>query len=266
MTADLTAWQQERIGGLRETPVAPPRFPSVTLLAYHFWDEARQDAQFERVEGAVLESWRHCGRLRTCLVLNRVTRHIERFAERHSPWVTLRESPCLVPGDVPSMSVDCNANLHRYFDTEHVLVIQNDGFPLRPGLEAFLGTCDYVGAPFVRRTTGNRLLGLWPRFAVGNGGFSLRTRRICEQAAYYWGRRYCRLLRHDSRFAREDAYYCFVLPLLERAYRRSMRFAPWEEAARFSYDSLYGGDVAALPFGFHGQGAFRTFVERGLLT
>ena len=264
VTADLMTWQLERLEGLRTMRFALSKLREVTVVVYHFWDETRMDPQFDFVESAIYETWRQCGMLKTCVVVNRTTPRIEAFAATYGSWVSLRVNPALVPGDLPSMSIDCNANLARYFDTEYVLVIQNDGFPLRPGLEAFLGTCDYVGAPFVRKTLGNRLLGLWPRFAVGNGGFSLRTKAICERAAYYWANRYHRMPR-DSRFAREDAFYCFVLPFLEPGFRKAVRFAKWEEAARFSYDSLYGEGVGALPFGFHGKGAFRYLVENKLL-
>jgi hypothetical protein len=263
MTTDLLAWQRGRLEALRACRYEAPRCTGVTALVYHFWDEALFDRQFELVESAIYETWRCCGRLRTCVVANRVTPALEAFASRHGGAVEVKLCPALVPGQVESMSVDCNANLHRYFDTEHVLVIQNDGFPLREGLDAFVGRYDYVGAPFVRKTRLNRLLGLWPRFAVGNGGFSLRSKRICEAAAYYWNRRYYRLPA-THRFVREDAFYCFLLPFLEPAYRREMRFAPWEAACRFSYDSLYGEGVSELPFGFHGKGAFAYLASAGL--
>lgn len=255
-TTDLATWQLARLEERRARDYAPTCFPQVTALAYHFWDDARFDRQFDFVESAIYETWRRCGKLKTCLVVNKTTPRIEAFAERHGNEVEVRVNSALVPGNLVSMSLDCNAQLHRYFDTEYVLIIQNDGFPLREGLGAFLGICDYVGAPFVRKTVCNRLFGLWPRFAVGNGGFSLRTKNICEQASYYWKKRYHRLPQ-DSRFVQEDVYYCFVLPLLEPAFRKQMRFAPVDVAERFSYDRLYGEGVAALPFGFHGNGAFR---------
>ena len=262
-TTDLVTWQLARLEERRATDYAPTLFGQVTALVYHFWDDAQLDVQFDFVESAIYETWRHCGKLRTCLVVNKTTPRIEAFAARHGDAVTIRVNTMLVPGDLPSMSIDCNVNLHRYFDTDYVLVIQNDGFPLRQGLGAFLGTCDYVGAPFVRKTLSNRLLGLWPRFAVGNGGFSLRTKNICERASYYWTKRY-HCLPHESRFVREDAFYCFVLPFLERSYRKAVRFASWEVASQFSYDRLYGESVSSLPFGFHGKGAFTYLADVGL--
>lgn len=264
VTTDLSAWQSGRLEALRTHRFGPPQCPDVTALVYHFWDEGQFDRQLPFLESAVYETWRWCGKLKTCVVANRVTPALEAFAARHGETIALRLSPVLVPGLVHSMSVDCNANLFRYFDTGSVLVIQNDGFPLRNGLAAFAGKYDYIGAPFVRKTKLNRLLGLWPRFAVGNGGFSLRSKRICEAASYYWNRRY-HWMPESHRFVREDAFYCFWLPFIEPAYRKLMRFAPWDEASRFSYDSLYGEGVSELPFGFHGKGAFAYLAGAGLL-
>lgn len=262
-TTDLLEWQRARLEALRASRFDAPRCDGVTALVYHFWDADVFDRQFDSVESAIYETWRCCGTLKTCLVVNRVTPHLEAFAGKHGAAVSVQVNPALVPGQVQSMSVDCNANLHRYFDTESVLVIQNDGFPLRHGLEDFVGRYDYVGAPFVRKTRLNRLLGFWPRFAVGNGGFSLRSRRICEAASYYWNKRYYRMP-ESHRFVREDAFYCFWLPFIEPAYRKAMCFAPWDVACRFSYDSLYGEGVPELPFGFHGKGAFAYLVGAGL--
>ena len=264
MILDFHEWQQLRLGRLRNIPFLPARVKDVTIVVYHFWDHDRFDRQFDAVECAICETWLHCGMLKTCVVLNQVTPHVERFLDKHGQFVDIRVNSELIPGDIPSMSADCNANLHRYFDTDNVLVIQNDGYPLREGLDAFAGRYDYVGAPFLRKTRMNRLTGFWPRFAVGNGGFSLRSKRICEMAAYYWRKRYHRLPRH-YRLVREDAFYCVLLPLLERPYRRTMRMAPLEVALRFSHDQLYGEAPATLPFGFHGARAFQHLVESGLL-
>ena len=56
--------------------------------------------------------------------------------------------------------------LYRHVATTHVLVIQWDGYVVHPELwdDDFLG-CDYIGAP-------------WSDGSVGNGGFSLRSRRL----------------------------------------------------------------------------------------
>ncbi|QWC95511.1 hypothetical protein G6733_01710 [Polynucleobacter paneuropaeus] len=59
--------------------------------------------------------------------------------------------------------------LNQYIQTSHALIVQWDGFITHPHLwqERFMD-CDYIGAP-------------WPTsngFLVGNGGFSLRSKRL----------------------------------------------------------------------------------------
>lgn len=264
-TANLFEWQRNRLEVQRSAVFGVPQSSQVTVVTYHFWDVEQADLRFDAVECALYETWRHCGKLKACVVVNRETPRLRAFAEAQGDAVTIRVNPALIPGDLPSMSVDCIVNLHRYFDTDSVLVIQNDGFPLRGGIKAFEGRYDYIGAPFVRDTALNRIMGLWPRFAVGNGGFSLRTKRICEMASFYWSKRWYHHMPRDWRFVREDAFYGVLLPWLETSYRRTIRFAPVDVALRFSYDDLYGACPAELPFGFHGSAAFREFVEKGLL-
>lgn len=122
--------------------------------------------------------------------------------------------------------------LHELADhiaTPHVLVVQWDGF-IRSGgqwREQFL-TCDYVGA-------------VWPQFddemKVGNGGFSLRSRRLLEAT------------RHIAAGPEaEDLSICRThRHMLEREH--GIRFADLETARRFSYERERStGDE----FGFHG--------------
>ena len=110
----------------------------VTVLAYHFWDDQGYDAAFGRLALAVRETWRHCGQLRTVLVVNKTRPCIEAFAAENRE-VEVQVEPSLVPGDINSMSADCNSRLWTRFSTPYVLVIQADGYPLRGGLEEFVG-------------------------------------------------------------------------------------------------------------------------------
>lgn len=122
--------------------------------------------------------------------------------------------------------------LHRLADhvrSSHLLIVQWDGFVLDAGRwdPAFLD-CDYIGAP-------------WPQFRdghdVGNGGFSLRSRRLMGA---------CR----DPRFVSghpEDIAICRTnRDLLEE---KGIRFAARDLAERFSVER----SAPANPtFGFHG--------------
>lgn len=76
--------------------------------------------------------------------------------------------------------------LKRLIRTEHVLVVQDDGFVLNPGVwtDAFL-EYDYIGAPWPPVLTlqpQGTTLKLENR--VGNGGFSLRSRRLLETVSF----------------------------------------------------------------------------------
>jgi len=117
-----------------------------------------------------------------------------------------------------------------HIETSHALCVQWDGFVLR-GAEwdpRFLDY-DYVGA-------------IWPQFRdglnVGNGGFSLRSRRLLKA---------CTALPPDRTEA-EDILIC-------RTYRRQLEesgicFAPETMARKFSYERT---SPTGKEFGFHGS-------------
>jgi hypothetical protein len=120
--------------------------------------------------------------------------------------------------------------LAQHIHTPWALVVQWDGYVVDPSAwrDAFFDY-DYIGAP-------------WPYFSdmnVGNGGFSLRSKRLIDALA-------------DPRFevqpgANEDDLIC-------RTYRRALesdfgiRFAPPELARLFAYE--YEHPIAPT-FGFH---------------
>jgi len=115
----------------------------------------------------------------------------------------------------------CQAELPDHFSTPYVMIWQLDGFALDPQYwsSEFLGY-DYIGKPEF--------------FGVGNGGFSLRSKRFCEEAR--------RLPRLNGTF--EDWYFCVVKRSdLEGA---GMQYAPAHVAARWS-----GGPSLNGCFGFH---------------
>ena len=122
--------------------------------------------------------------------------------------------------------------LHELADhvqTSHVLCVQWDGFVLNGDLwdDEFL-EYDYIGA-------------IWPNFSdghtVGNGGFSLRSRRLLQAL---------KNLPYDGSTA-EDLVICRVLrPQLEQL---GFRIAPEEVARRFAYERTA---PTGKEFGFHG--------------
>ena len=144
--------------------------------------------------------------------------------------------------------------LAAHIRTTHALCIQWDGFVTNAGAwdPGFLDF-DFIGAP-------------WPHFGdgynVGNGGFSLRSRRLLEK---------CRDLPFDGSHM-EDVVIGRIYR--DRLEKEGIRFAPEQVARRFSYERTAptGGE-----FGFHGcfnlfrhlgpDDALRLFrsLERGML-
>lgn len=163
------------------------------------------------------------------------------FARR----LLLTDAPMAPPPDIEVVRIRPLTSIGAYSDfmlrdlrhhirTSHVLVVQWDGFVTDAGRwdPAFLAY-DYIGAR-------------WPWLAdgadVGNGGFSLRSRRLLAALA-------------DPAFEDrpdepEDLLICLRnRRLLER--RHGIRFAPAAVAERFSYEM---GAPRGPTFGFHGCG------------
>jgi len=141
--------------------------------------------------------------------------------------------------------------------TDHALIIQNDGYAVNGSAwtDEFL-EYDYIGAPWMHHPEHQR---------VGNGGFSLRSRRLFqaltelkpgympsdwpEDAIYTVDDRL------GGRTLPEDTVISVLLrPQLERDY--GIRFAPSELAHQFSWE-LYSSDNASpwrgKSWGFHGR-------------
>lgn len=223
----------------------------VTIVAYHFWSRDGYDAAFRRLECAIRETWLHCGMMKTVLVVNEALPCVVRFSEVF-PTVSVQVEPSLVPGKIFTMSADMNGRLALRFDTPYCLVVQNDGFPLRSGLDEFVGKWDFIGAPYVGLSWWKQLFSRLTNYHVQNGGFSLRSRVICEAAAKYWNEKYKDM--GDCVAASEDIFYTGTLVRRERRYRRSFRFATTRESLSFSWDAIVPiPKPSALPFGFHGK-------------
>jgi Flp pilus assembly protein TadD len=120
--------------------------------------------------------------------------------------------------------------LAAHVGTPHALVIQWDGYVVNPDAwdPAFLG-CDYLGAKWSWHDDGMR---------VGNGGFSLRSKRLLDALA-------------DPRIElveAEDTTICRTFrPLLE--HEHGIVFGSEALADRFSYEAAH---PVGRPFGFHG--------------
>lgn len=224
----------------------------VTILIYTFPKPGTEDAAFAKIAASIEHTWRLIGRLKTVIVASHHFAAVDAFAFANVE-VEVQIEPTIVPGDIRTMSMDCIKRLHARFSTPYVLVIQDDGFPIRDNLSDFVGKADFWGAPIISDG--------WKRkvaYALGlgsfNGGFSLRTKRLCEYAARMWECVFSKVFSEDSRFLGEDFYYTTWLKLLPTTWFR-FRFPTEQEAFRFAFDNL-GGLVSCptdvKPFGAHG--------------
>lgn len=239
--------------------VVSPR-SDVTVVLYFYWKAEDAPSRWPEFEGAILETWRNCGLLKTVVVSNAQHACVGEFACRFkNVKVQIEES--LVPGSLRAMSIDCDLRLYSRFDTDYVLIVQNDGFPLRKGLDEFVGRYDYIGAPWVAHATCFDLYP-YPKFSVGNGGFSLRSRRLCKTASAYYKKWFSKLPFWWYLLG-DDTFYCKTLRYWFPSIRKEFKWASPTEASQFSVEcntDFLGKDD--LPFGFHAEIGFRNAFLR----
>lgn len=156
-------------------------------------------------------------------------------------------------------------DLIDYIDSEFVMIMQTDGYPLNVNSwsDKFL-EYDYIGAPWSRVISRNgqysvpvrpnpKLMNLLVNGSVGNGGLCIRSKRLVERVAnynydlspVYWEG----LDVTDT--ATEDEYICkYKRRELES---EGFTFAPVELAQFFSIEN----DAWTAQFGFHGKGTIK---------
>lgn len=156
------------------------------------------------------------------------------------PIETVRIEPILSLQDYSKFVMK---DLLRHIDTEYVLIIQWDGYVVNPALwsDQFL-LFDYVGARWP-----HELLNIPAAHAVGNGGFSLRSRTLLEAL-------------QDPQIVAshpEDTAICRThREYLEREH--GIAFAPATVADQFSFEHV---EPRGPTFGFHGQINITRFVD-----
>lgn len=264
MVGKLSVWRKRRLEELSEVDFPPSRYiDAVTLVVYIFPPEGRETELFEGIKASILHTWDLLGKLKTVIVSSHKFEQVENFASAHNE-VELQVDSSIIPGNIKTMSMDCIKNLYKRFKTEYCLIIQDDGFPLKNNIGDFLGKCDFYGAPII--TDG------WKRkFAYGlgfgsfNGGFSLRSRRLCEHASRKWFSFWSHIFKEDSRFLGEDFYYTTLLKLLPSTWFK-FRFSNEKEAFSFAVDILDGAVTPPeniSPFGVHGRATAEKFLDVG---
>ena len=267
MSDSALKWLLDRLPELKQGEYPKGRFWNrVTLVTNWLWMDDRFDTRLNGLLGAVLMTWHHCGRVPVTLIVNRVTERLGKMAEE---WgIRLIVEPEFKGGGGNARDLNRNTILHLgdWIDTEYALTFQDHAFPLRSGLEEFLGRWDYIGAPwpFDADDWITRLL-LPRRGHVGNGAFTLRSRNLCDRVAYYY-RRHFRFFPHCYLF-NDDYFIGKTLPSWERNFLKEVRIAPPEIAARFSLENNRSlqDQIGELPFGFHGPEAFSYLMDKKLV-
>tara|TARA_B100001057_G_C22730281_1_gene903463 strand:- start:283 stop:990 length:708 start_codon:yes stop_codon:yes gene_type:complete len=141
-------------------------------------------------------------------------------------------------------------SLHEYIKTSHLLIVQWDGYVInsKKWNPKFLDF-DYIGAPFIPRELeinySKNKDGKF--FSVGNGGFSLRSKKLLEMPSKF-------SLRDEKAITNfhEDGFFC----VLHREFFESkgLRWAPYSLAKEFSIETpLSISDFKMNTFGFHGN-------------
>ncbi len=139
--------------------------------------------------------------------------------------------------------------LNKHVDTDYILLVQHDGFILNPKVwtDKFL-KYDYIGAPWLVADWSvnnfdfpRELLG---QEVVGNGGFSLRSKKLLSLTAELGEKKL-------TRFNPEDLAICiYHRELMEK---NGIKFSPVELARQFSFEG--GGKDNHIwngQFGYHG--------------
>ena len=149
-------------------------------------------------------------------------------------------------------------DLHKYFETSHCLIVQADSFVINSDLwkDEFL-KYDYIGGPWPNKikVKPDLILNL-EKNPVGNGGFSLRSRKLVETTS--------KIDFQSLNFPMkaEDVVICHYL--YQKMIDNGIRFAPPKLAAQFSMENienLYGQNKNSV-FGFHGKHMRNFFIKK----
>jgi hypothetical protein len=132
--------------------------------------------------------------------------------------------------------------LHKYFETDHCLLVHPDGFVINHNLwDPEYLNYDYIGAPWAPSHD-------FPH-RVGNGGFSIRSKRLLESLSS---------VIDPNTFpqdAPEDHYICRIHN--KQLESMGFKFAPLNLAAKFSIEWIPTDIIYYyMPyssFGFHGK-------------
>ena len=165
------------------------------------------------------------------------------------PGITVEKCPKL---DYKGYSEFIIYKLHEYINTDFVLIINWDGFILNPKQwdDKYLDY-DYIGALWTHEhnfydDNNNESL-------IGNGGFSLRSKKLLEIASKInipWEPR-------EGKYWHEDAWICVKNKHLYE--KNGCKWAPKELASKFSTEQPQKTKIES--FGCHGKLYYSKFKD-----
>lgn len=141
--------------------------------------------------------------------------------------------------------------LYKNIKSEFAMCVQTDGFPvtLDSWDDEFL-MYDYIGAPWTWVPRHLRKESCPTGKAVGNGGFSIRSHKIMQDALNY---------NYSEEDPDEDIFLCRKIS--EELKADGVKFAPTELAHYFSVEN----DIYKGQFGFHGKETIKINKQNGIL-
>lgn len=173
----------------------------------------------------------------TLLGVDNQPERLNRAKEICTKWIKFGEVVTLNP-DIRSKEAYSEFMIkeaYKYVKTTHCLIFQHDGYVNNwMAWDNVWLQYDYIGAPWHYQDG----------MAVGNGGFSLRSRRLME------------IIATDTQISfthPEDHHICRTYrPYLEQTY--GIKFAPLEVAEKFSFEGyMQPNKVLKDQFGVHGS-------------
>jgi hypothetical protein len=143
---------------------------------------------------------------------------------------------------------------------QNAMIIQDDGFPIRHGIEKeFLGKYDYVGAPWSDTPVNEALKTIANPMLVGNGGYSLRNVAImmaitmdpiCADSKNH-------LFNNDLQPIPEDVFFA------GECHKRGARVPSTEIATLFSSEQILNANTMGIhkPWAYFPHVTIKSFFE-----
>ena len=132
----------------------------------------------------------------------------------------------------------------KHVSTSHCLIVQDHAYRLNSEKwnNAWLNY-DYIGSPW-RIVENSYIANDYTRSRVGNGGFSLRSKKLLElpkKTNWY--------LREEQGWKNEDGNICCYWK--KEMLSQGIKYAPLELAIHFGFENVTEENKYVKPFGFH---------------